>query len=143
MQETQEVRTVSKVIQEVQSTGEAIKNDEPQIFPAAANVGDNVRQGDIYIVKLEDDFNVSDLKRTEVKQLAEGVSKGSRHIATGDVEIFERKGGNYTVLDGPVLKVNSKATVEHPEHGDWKLEKGFYGVNFQRAYAEELRRIKD
>ncbi|NBT75135.1 hypothetical protein EBZ80_18265 [bacterium] len=63
---------------------EQIKNDAPQQFPEAASVGDAVRQGDIYIQKI-DDVSATPLLYTRVLQpvfplqLAEGNTKGSRH----------------------------------------------------------------
>lgn len=69
---------------------EQIKNDAPQQFPEAASVGDAVRQGDIYIQKI-DDVSETPLLYTRTLQpvfplqLAEGNTKGSRHcLAHGD-----------------------------------------------------------
>jgi hypothetical protein len=69
---------------------EQIKNDAPQQFPEAASVGDAVRQGDIYIQKI-DDVSETPLLYTRTLQpvfplqLAEGNTKGSRHcLANGE-----------------------------------------------------------
>ena len=78
---------MSAVIEAVQRVNEAvekIKNDSPQDFPIAANVGDAVRQGDIYI-QLIDPLTAPPKFYTKLAapafplQLAPGNTKGSRH----------------------------------------------------------------
>jgi hypothetical protein len=76
----------------VQKVGEAVErvlNANEQEFPIAASVGDAVRQGDIYIQKI-DDIDPSStplfyrrLDNSSIKwplQLADGNTKGSRHM---------------------------------------------------------------
>lgn len=69
---------------------EKIKNDAPQQFPEAASIGDAVRQGDIYIQKIDDVLETPLLYTRTLQpvfplQLAEGNTKGSRHcLAHGD-----------------------------------------------------------
>jgi hypothetical protein len=127
-----------QVFNEITASVEAIKNDDCQQFPEAANVGDYWRQGDIYIVKLEDSFTKAG-KPTNERQLAPGNTQGSRHIVEGEAKVFERDGD---ALTGPVV-VSRGCTVTHPEHGDVKLPAGVYGITYQRAYAEELKRVLD
>jgi hypothetical protein len=76
--------SVEEAVKLVDRAVESIKNDADQCFPAAASIGDAVRQGDIYI-QLIDDFDTVPFgykKATDVKypfQLAEGDTQGSRH----------------------------------------------------------------
>lgn len=75
---------VIEAVQRVNDAVEKIKNDSPQDFPIAANVGDAVRQGDIYI-QLIDPLAGSPMFYTKLAmpafplQLAPGNTKGSRH----------------------------------------------------------------
>lgn len=85
---------ITTALQAVNEAVERIKNDETQYFPEAASVGDAVRQGDIYIQKIDDFTEVPafyHLAPVPNPQLAPGESKGSRHILSSldGVEIFE------------------------------------------------------
>jgi hypothetical protein len=140
-----------EAIRLITSRAEEIRTDGPQRFPEAASVGDCVRQGDIYITKLE----VVEGKRAKVQpQLAPGTTKGSRHILShtclhgiddsaaveSRVDYFVR---DVDALTGPVIRVKEEVIVTHPEHGDWILGKGIYGITYQRAFADELKRVLD
>lgn len=64
---------------------EKIKNDDLQHFPEAANIGDCVRQGDIYIQLIPAFEGAPELYQEMPEpelQLAPGNSKGSRHRLT-------------------------------------------------------------
>jgi hypothetical protein len=86
---------VLDAIRQVTEVAEKIKNDSPQDFPIAANVGDAVRQGDIYIQLLEPltkapAFYTKIAEPVFPYQLAPGNTKGSRHCleASDGVEIY-------------------------------------------------------
>ena len=210
-------RVMQNTLQNISEAVEAIKNDAPQNFPVAASVGDGVRQGDIYIQKLEDDaiddlpfFYEKQSLGTTSFQLAEGNNKGSRHclepvegaeiwalnqttlnimggrsrLVDADTrnklrvkftalasdlakEEFERRGDSEspknptkltdlitditnTILEasvyaGPVLRLAKGGVISHPEHGDWIMPPGVYGISFQRTMAndQKLRRVYD
>lgn len=75
---------IATTIREVAEAVEKIKNDAPQNFPIAASVGDAVRQGDIYIQKIDDITETPQFFKkltapTFPFQLAPGNTKGSRH----------------------------------------------------------------
>ena len=77
--------TIDQALVRVDEAVEKVKNDAEQRFPDAASVGDAVRQGDIYIQKIDDVTSTPRLYRelTEPKyplQLAPGNTKGSRHM---------------------------------------------------------------
>lgn len=85
---------IATALQAVNEAVERIKNDAPQHFPEAASVGDAVRQGDIYIQKIEDFTKAPQFyKKAESPnpQLAPGDTKGSRHVleSLDGVEVFE------------------------------------------------------
>ena len=80
---------VKNTLADIAAAVERVKNDELQHFPEAASIGDAVRQGDVYIQKI-DDADVEKLAHIYKKldanelasnlQLAPGNTKGSRHI---------------------------------------------------------------
>ncbi len=126
------------VYEAVAGKAEEIRNDELQVA-GTMSVGDEIRQGDIYIQcieKMPDGYVIGGSR-----QLAPGTTQGSRHIVEGDVEIRRYKGGD--ALQGPYLRAKEAFTVTHPEHGDWRLPAGLYSVTYQRKHADELRRIED
>lgn len=75
---------MTQALREVTEAVEKIKNDAPQNFPIAASIGDAVRQGDIYIQKIDDVTETPMFFKKVVEpafpfQLAPGNTKGSRH----------------------------------------------------------------
>lgn len=86
---------ISEAIKKVSEMVEKIINDEDQHFPAAASIGDAVRQGDVYI-QLIDNFTETPAFYKKVAnpqfpiQLAPGNTKGSRHMleASEGVEVY-------------------------------------------------------
>lgn len=131
----------TKVFSEIVDAAEKIKSDSKQRFPEAASAGDYWRQGDLYITLL----GAVPLQFANCKvdrQLAPGTTKGSRHILShSQVRMYRHP--NADVLTGPVIECKRRVTVTHPEHGDIVLPPGVYGITYQRAYAEELRRVAD
>lgn len=108
------------------------------------SVGDVVRQGDLYLV------NIAEMpkgKPTKDRQLAEGNTQGSRHIVQGDVEIVipdQPHASINRVLCGPAIHCKGEVEVTHPEHGNKILpEDTTWRVIFQKAHAEEVRRVQD
>lgn len=77
--------TIESAIETVEKSVETVINDKPQDFPVAANIGDAVRQGDIYIQLIEPMSGVIPFYKKMVNpafpiQLAPGSTKGSRHM---------------------------------------------------------------
>ena len=108
------------------------------------SIGDVVRQGDLYLVNIE---SLPAGKKLEDRQLAEGNTQGSRHVVQGDVTLVTPEAahaGIDRVLCGPAFHCNEAAEVTHPEHGNKILPKDTtWRVTFQRAHAEEMRRVQD
>lgn len=135
--------TAEKSLEKVQSTAESIKCDEPQRFSEAASAGDVFRQGDIYIEKLEAvPAGAIQMQKVEA-QLAPGTTQGSRHVLDALQGVTMYRLANPTVLDGPILDLATERTITHPEHGNVILPPGCYGITYQRAFADELRRQAD
>lgn len=121
-----------------------------------ASIGDVIRQGDLYLVCLD---VAPKGKAAKSRQLAPGSTQGSRHVAEGDCEVCEPASRaaiaekvNAVVrgatvpeeLVGPIVFVGNEATITHPEHGHKVLPSdSVWAVVFQRAFAEEVRRVQD
>lgn len=137
--------TAVSVLEKIQRAGKAVSQKvgvTVHRFPEAASVGDYWRQGDIYLTRLKSVPHGAKPCKT-LAQLAPGTTRGSRHCLsdTESVEMFTLQ--TATALDGPVVKVVREVTVEHPEHSHVVLPPGVYHVTYQRAYADELRRVAD
>jgi len=102
------VSSVSGMVKLVEDTVERIKNDADQHFPAAASIGDAVRQGDIYIQLIDDFSGVPAFYKKLEKgnyplQLAPGNTRGSRHM------LEESDGAEIFVLD---VEVDASASTD-------------------------------
>lgn len=133
------------VVDQVSSVAEQIKSDELQHFPISASVGDAARQGDIYITLLASVPAGAVRIDKPSRQLAPGNTQGSRHCLSSlsGVSVYRLK--DATPYDGPVLDVSKPVTITHPEHGDWSLPCGVYGISYQRTEDSEgrIRRVQD
>lgn len=109
------------------------------------SLGDVVRQGDLYLVCVKNMDGKKGVKENN-KQLAPGTTQGSRHIAVGEMNYLDQ--GNYEdfpkVLCGPRFGCKTDVELQHPEHGNKILPKGTtWQVVYQKAFAEEIRRVMD
>lgn len=132
-----------ETLKKIQQSVETIKSDETQRFPEAASNGDCFRQGDVYIEFCDSlPSGLKKMKQVQL-QLAPGTTKGSRHCldSADGVKMFTVNNGSE--LQGPVIKTKKERTVTHPEHGNVILPPGIYNITYQRAYAEELKRVAD
>lgn len=133
--------TATKLLKQIQS--ESVLNDSEQQFPVAASPDcDYVRQGDVYIwLRSKLPNGAKPVKA--VSQLAPGETKGSRHCldSLDGVDMFATSDAD--ALQGPFIRLACERVVEHPEHGNWRLPAGLYEITYQRAFAEELRRVRD
>ena len=101
---------------------------------ARMEVGQVARQGDIYLHRVAKDHAKG--RRIEERQLARGVTTGSRHVADAPAKIYEgttrpawcRDG----TLLGPVVESSRRVVVTHPEHAWLDLPAGCYQVTYQR-----------
>jgi len=106
-------------------------------------VGKIVRQGDIYIHAVPVDHAHGAFR--EDKQLAQGVSQGSHHIAHCD-KVYEGttlpKGiANGTFL-GPMIMSDVEIRIGHPQHADVIIPPGCYQITHQMD-ARTLQRVTD
>lgn len=129
------------VFRNLKHHAETIKNDEPQRVETWSP-GDAWAQGDVLFVCLD---RVPDgaIEIPGTIQLAPGETQGSRHCLDSLNGITSYRLAEPTPMDGPILKADREFTVPHPEHGDVTFPAGVVGVVYERAYADELRRVAD
>jgi hypothetical protein len=126
----------------VATQAEAIANDGEQVFDQI-EIGEEVRQGDVYVTRLAAVPPRATLVKKPQVQLAPGTTQGSRHClrSLDGVKVYDVEAAG--PLDGPVLECERGIAIDHPEHGNVVLAAGVYAVTYQRAFAEELRRVQD
>ena len=112
-------------------------------FLSKIESGQIVRQGDIYIHPVEATHKHGDLLKSN--QLAEGNTKGSRHVAEGSsVKCYQGTAlpsyfkGN-TWFMGPMVESPERFTITHPEHAHVSLPAGCYQISHQMDAASQQR----
>lgn len=149
------MQSVARQIAAVKRSAEKMDATAPERI-GSPSVGDVVRQGDLYLVCLA---SLPESKDAATRQLAPGETQGSRHIVDGDCRVVEPidrsavaneiarvvKGASVPEqLVGPLVECRGETTVTHPEHGHKILPAGTtWATVYQRAYAEEVRRVQD
>lgn len=133
--------TVTRDVKGLQKSVENMDAANPERI-GSPSLGDVVRQGDLYLVCVES----AEGEPTDNRQLAPGTTQGSRHVAVGNVVV--RRGSPLAdvpeELRGPSMDCLGETTIAHPEHGDKILPAGTsWGIVYQRAFAEEIRRVQD
>ena len=113
---------------------------------------DHLRQGDVYLTPVSDSWPRG--KETENMQLVAGNSQGSRHIAVGPMKVFEpvpiseelaqllpeaANSNVIAVLAGPVLALDERCLITHPEHADLSIPAGTYQVTYQLDWRQQAR----
>jgi hypothetical protein len=122
------------------------------------------RQGDVYIIRADTDEDIKEIERMvrknknqmwedfsfgnefekrETKQLADGTTKGSRHLAVGDLEILFSKNGHPCA--GGIIVARADWDNTHPEHAHFKYSAGRFVFMFQldARKESEVTRVKD
>lgn len=146
--------SVEKQIAAIHKSAEKMEAAAPAKI-GTASVGDVVRQGDLYLVCLE---SLPEGTKT-ARQLAPGNTQGSRHIAEGKCCVYLPKSPAAVAriistvcrgsevpeqLIGPLVECVGETTITHPEHGHRTLPAGTtWATVYQRAFAEEVRRVQD
>lgn len=132
----------SEIINELTKDADVSKDVNVRIVDEI-EIGQAIRQGDIYVHCVSSDHPHGDKLNTS--QLAEGNSKGSRHIAESPSVTYQ---GTIapptcsTTLIGPLIKSDKPFWISHPEHANFYLPPGTYQVTHQLD-ARTLKRVKD
>jgi hypothetical protein len=136
--------------QALEAVRRSVANPKPEtiVLNDVHSPGEYVRQGDIYIRRIE----APDVKGMESVpsdwngQLAEGTGKGSRHIIDRPQTVKAYRKKVRQTQDGYVFKTgNTGVEVTHPDHGHVKLGANcwfevFYQVNL---FNSEKTRVQD
>lgn len=122
------------------------------------------RQGDVYIIRCdtEDDINKlekifqknknemwsdftfgTDFEERKSNQLADGSTKGSRHIFSGKGKVLFCKNGHPCA--GGIIEAEETWKLEHPEHANFKFPAGRFVFFFQMDARKESEvvRVRD
>lgn len=149
--------SAARAYSEVARSAEKIRNAEPATIEVM-DLGDVVRQGDLYLIRLSGRLEPSPERWPAGRQLAIGLTQGSRHVAEGErCEVYapdhESAGqalanllpatGPQRQFFGPAIHAERAVTITHPEHGHRTLPAGDYLVTYQRVWANEVRRVAD
>jgi hypothetical protein len=97
-------------------------------------VGAVVRQGDIYVHRVAKGHPRGG--KTETRQLARGVTRGSRHMLEAPAKAFEGTTVPSTcrpgTLLGPFVESERRVRITHPEHAWIDLPAGAFQITYQR-----------
>lgn len=130
------VSTVSEHIEKINRAAEAPDTELRQI--AAMKIGEYVRQGDVYVERIEALGNGTTTTPAGSRQVAVGTTIGSRHVAEGDaLDVVRVVGESPSALLGPVVIAHGRWRLTHPEHAHFELPEGRYRVRYQRDVASE------
>lgn len=136
-----------KTLDAVRTITEAAPDTETRVA-RRAEIGTCVaHQGDVYVHRVADDHPRG--RRLETRQLARGTTQGSRHVAEGEVEVYEGAEFPPTVdarfprdCLGPVVVAPQGWRMPHPEHTDHEMPAGTYQVTYQLDVSTQ-RRVAD
>jgi len=134
--------TIKRELSTLRRHAERIVSSEPVVYADRA-IGDEHPQGDVKFTRLA--ALPAGAKRIDKPsaQLAPGTTQGSRHVLNdmNGIELYQAPDAG--PLDGPIIVSECPFTVDHPEHAVVTFPAGIEAVTYQRAFAEELRRVQD
>jgi hypothetical protein len=135
------MKTITKAHEAIQQAADTADHDTRVIDRIA--VGEHVRQGDLYLLRI--DRVDAAWRPTENRQLAPGISTGSRHMADGEgLTLRVSPESNPVDRSGPVLRLlgpqihaDQAFTVTHPEHAHMHMPPGDYQVLYQLDFQRQ------
>ena len=134
--------SVMEVFTEVKNEIEQVTDHRTRTIETM-EIGQCVRQGDIYITKVKDDHKHGGI--VEDHQLAMGTSKGSRHVADRNFIVFKGNTLPEGVMEGtflgPCIQTDVRAEIQHPEHSWVSLPAGTYQVTHQTDLKTRQRAL--
>jgi hypothetical protein len=136
---------ITTTLATVQSSARTHQNPETRLVSQEETlpVGCTIRQGDVMLTRHALKTKFKETAPTQNRQLAPGVSIGSRHVLRGGPEVLTRL--KATALQGPIVVAPQGFYLEHPTHGDIDCRlPGVYEVTYPRDFAAEgLQRRRD
>lgn len=125
-----------------------VKPGQPIRFPEAAAHGDFIRQGDLYLILIENTtsfagYSVVESPRDIDRQLVPGNTTGAKHCLDSLKGVTLLRPVEWTgeTLQGPLLRLSQERVVMHPTHGAVTLLAGTTILcHYQRELDQELRK---
>lgn len=134
--------TLENAIKEIetQATAKAVQKDR---VIKEIKLNQYVRQGDIYIVAVPKNHAHGGI--IEDHQLAQGTTKGSRHVAESSVTVFAGttapKVCNGNPFLGPFIESDKEFRISHPEHAHVIMPAGCYQIVHQMDPIRQQRAL--
>ena len=138
----------AKAIEQVQQA----PADEDKRITQRIEIGHCIHQGDVYLHRVEDGHRRGKRIGKGTVQIALGTGNGARHVAEGDVEVYQGTQLPEWVkppmdveaaeIIGPVIVASEAFLVTHPEHADHRLPAGTYQTTYQYD-PKTMRRVAD
>lgn len=150
---TDHTKSIQEVSNDIQLDANNKKSSDIR-FVKTILQGQVVRQGDIYIHCVSQDFTKGRL--SESRKLAMGDTQGSRHIAEAPAQVFQGidlptymlnqyRGSKLKLLNavgGPFIESEARFIISHPEHSNVSLPMGCYQISHQLD-PRTATRVKD
>lgn len=143
------ISKIERKVRRIASGKDKIKPGQPIRFPLAASLDDCIRQGDLYLV-LVDNVPPDYLPSSAVQlQLVPGNTVGAKHCLDSSIGVEQWLPPNWNEdsLDGPVMRFTEERTVVHPTHGHVIIPAGMMvQCHYQREWSREEakeRRARD
>lgn len=137
------MQSVLEVHQSIETEASQKSDQEVRVI-TEMKIGQAIRQGDVYLTKIKSVPETHTMETLNM-QIAEGDTKGSRHILTDTPTMKVFKNPNAGPLEGPVVTCDKTFSLTHPEHADFNfVGGGTFAITYQRSYArEEIMRVRD
>ena len=142
------IEKIARKASRIKNGNDKIQPGQPVRMSEAATTGDYIRQGDLYLIVVEPPSaapaGYKEISKAD-RQLVPGNTQGAKHCldSIDGVRMFlpAAWGPDYDGLDGPILLLSEKRTVEHPTHGSVTIPAGFaIQCRYQREWDAEQRR---
>lgn len=124
----------------------AVMPGRPERFTDAAQSGDVIAQGDLYLMIVDsvpDGYKQVLKPKVIDKQLVPGNTVGSRHCldSHAGVALYHPENWDGNDLRGPCLVLTQERTILHPTHGNVTIPAGFTVLcGYQPEFDVEARR---
>ncbi len=126
--------------------------DENLRITRRIEIGSVVQQGDIYLHRVADGHPRGKPIGEGAVQIALGTGNGARHMAEGEVKVFQGKKLPPDVstpmdvdeheITGPLVVATKPWNLTHPEHPHHRLPAGVYQTTYQYD-PHTMRRVVD
>lgn len=123
---------IGKAIKELTRQAKANKDTRPRDLQSL-QIGEIGHQGDIYVHRAPENHPYG--PELASRQLAEGSTQGSRHMAVGKLKVYASvtnpPSATSLALLGPVVVASEPWRLEHPEHAMHLYPAGVFAIVHQ------------